>query len=79
MKKEDRQIEWKEHESQISGRIDVFGFYKRKKLFLISEEPSLYLIGTGSDLAAFLKFYKNLSRAKRGAERFLKRLQEAVK
>lgn len=79
MKKEDRQIEWKEHESQISGRIDVFGFYKRKKLFLISEELSLYLIGTGFDLAAFLKSYKNLSRAKRGAERFLKRLQEAVK
>ena len=43
------------------------------------EELNLYLVGTGFDLAAFLKSYESLSRAKRGAERFLKRLQEAVK
>lgn len=79
MKKEDRQIVWKEHKSQTSGRIDFCGFYKQKKLFLISEELNLYLVGTGFDLAAFLKSYESLSRAKRGAERFLKRLQEAVK
>lgn len=77
--KEDRQIEWKEHKSQTSGRIDFYGFYKKKKLFLISEELNLYLVGMGFLLDAFLNSYESVNGAKRGAERFLRRLQEAVK
>ena len=72
--KEDSQIKWKEHKSQTSGRIDFYGFYKKKKLFLVSEELNLYLVGMGLPLDAFINSYKSANGAQRGAERFLRRL-----
>ena len=79
MKKEDRQIEWIEHNSQKSGRSYFYGYFKAKKLFFISEELNLYLTGLRFFVDGLINHYETISSAKRGAERFLKRLQEAVK
>lgn len=72
MKKEDRQIVWK----------DNIGFYNGNRLFEIWFYPprsvyDLCFIFKGNCLG--LNRYKTLKSAKRGAERFLKRLQETVK
>lgn len=72
MKKEDRQIVWD----------DNIGFYKGKELlgiwfFPISGEIRLCLHSCGRQIE--IRPYTTVKSAKRGAERFLKRLQEAVK
>lgn len=80
MNKEDRQIEWKEH--PIGKKFCWAGFYNNKNIIdlaLIYKEgwemrlllPKSKYISVGS--------YATAKSAKRGAERFLKRLQEAVK
>lgn len=79
MKKEDRQIEWKEHKSQTFGRSYFYGYYEGKKIFYISEELNLSLTGLGFFVDGLINYYETISSAKRGAERFLRRLQEAVK
>ena len=79
MSKGDRQIEWKEHKSQTFGRSYFYGYYEGKKIFYISEELNLSLTGLGFFVDGLISYYETISSAKRGAERFLKRLQEAVK
>ena len=80
MKKEDRQIKWEELE--YHGQKYYYGFYKGKRIFLINVNCSVYLraqamIARYGDM--FISGYTTMRDAKRGAERFLKRLQEAVK
>ena len=41
MKKKDRQIVWDEHE--YHGQKYYYGFYKRKKMFLIDVKCGVYL------------------------------------
>ncbi len=77
MKKEDRQIVWEEHE--YHGQKYYYGFYKRKKMFLIDVKCSVYLRAMNTCMDMFINGYGTMRDAKRGAERFLKRLQEAVK
>ena len=69
MKKEDRQIVWKERN----------GYYKNQMLFFVirGKKFHLYLLANGREVAVM--DYTTLKAAKRGAERFLRRLQEAVK
>lgn len=75
MKKEDRQIIWK------LDWLCYAGFYKEYKIFECFEwgksqwEVNLILGGFKTKIGTYTT-YKS---AKRGAERFLKRLQEAVK
>ena len=76
MSKEDRQIVWIKHIARNSGRSYFYGYYEGKKLFFISEERCLFLV-IFSDM--FVKPYETISGAKRGAARFLRRFQEAVK
>ena len=68
MKKEDRQIVWDGNK----------GFYHGKELFSIwfapSEQRIILLF-----LEVYTKTYTTVKSAKRGAERFLKRLQEEVR
>lgn len=79
MKKEDRQIKW--DEQKYHGQKYYYGFYKGKKMFLIDVKCSVYLRAqamiTCYDI--FVNGYGTMRDAKRGAERFLRRLQEAVK
>lgn len=70
MKKEDRQIVWHKRN----------GYYKNQMLFFViigDKKFYLYLLANGREVA--IMDYATLKSAKRGAERFLKRLQEAVK
>lgn len=75
MKKEDRQIKWK------LDWLCYAGFYKGYKIFECFEwgksqwEVRLILGGFKTKIGT----YTTIKSAKRGAERFLKRLQEAVK
>ena len=75
MKKEDRQIEWK------LDWLCYAGFYKEYKIFECFEweksqwEVNLIL----GNFKTKIGTYTTCKSAKRGAERFLKRLQEAVK
>ena len=80
MKKKDRQIKWEELE--YHGQKYYYGFYKGKRIFLINVKCSVYLraqamIACYDDM--FVNGYTTMRDAKRGAERFLRRLQEAVK
>lgn len=77
MKKEDRQIVWEEYE--YHGQKYYYGFYKRKKMFLIDVKCSVYLRAMNTCMDMFVNGYGTMRDAKRGAERFLRRLQEAVK
>lgn len=68
--KEDRQIEWDSR----------YGYYKNQLLFFIatgSDKFYLYFLANGREV--MIMDYTTLTSAKRGAERFLRRLQEAVK
>lgn len=70
MNKTNRQIVW----------IENKGYYKKRFLFFIivgGEKFHLYLFANKREVA--LMDYSTFKDAKRGAERFLKRLQEAVK
>ena len=72
MNKEDRQITWD----------DNIGIYNGKKLFSIMVFPldgEILLCLNLYDLPIKIRFYATIKSAKRGAERFLRRLQEAVK
>lgn len=73
MKKEDRQIEWKKDT----------GYYKGRRLFEITEVDEgafdIYVKLTDRESFDISTWYSSKKSAKRGAERFLKRLQEAVK
>lgn len=72
MEKEDRQIMWE----------DNIGFYNGKKLFSILVFPldaDILLCLNLYDLPIKIRLYSTVKSAKRGAERFLRRLQEAVK
>ena len=77
MNKEDRQIVWEEHE--FFGNKYYCGFFKRKKMFLITVKCGLYMRGMSTLLDVPINYYTTAKSAKRGAERFLRRLQEAVK
>ena len=82
MKKEDRQIEWikPEHHTFL-----VEGYYKGKNIIDLRKneygEWGMYLVLNQVRKYFYhcIGIYKTLNDAKRGAERFLKRLQEAVK
>lgn len=73
MKKEDRQIVWKKDT----------GYYKGRKLFEISEVHegafAIYVRLAGRESFDMSTWFRLKKSAKRGAERFLKRLQEVVK
>ena len=72
MSKEDRQIKWK----------DNIGFYNGKKLFSILVFPfddEIVLCLNLYDCPIKIRLYATLKSAKRGAERFLKHLQEVIK
>ena len=73
MKKEDRQIVWKEDT----------GYYKGRRLFEITEVDegafAIYVRLTDRESFDMSTWFRLKKSAKRGAERFLKRLQEAVK
>ena len=77
--KEDRQIKWEELE--YHGQKYYYGFYKGKRIFLINVKCNVFLRAqamiTCYDM--FVNGYGTMRDAKRGAERFLRRLQEAVK
>lgn len=68
MNKTNRQIEWNGNK----------GFYNGKELFSIWFAPSKRRIILHFE-EIYTKTYSTVKEAKRGAERFLKRLQEAVK
>lgn len=72
MSKEYKQITWN----------DNIGLYNGKKLFSILVFPldgEILLCLNLYDLPIKIRLYSTVKSAKRGAERFLKRLQEAVK
>ena len=82
MKKEDRQIEW------IKSEDDIFlvkGYYKDEKIIVLRQNEygvwKMYIVleQVCEDFHHCIRIYKTLNDAKRGAERFLRRLQEAVK
>lgn len=84
MKKEDRQIVWRKDtiKHDFGRKTNCYeGFMKEIHLFDVIEEYyddlDLYLRINGN--FSFVKSFSSLKSAKRGAERFLKRLQEAVK
>ena len=82
MKKQDRQIEWIK-----SGDYTVLieGYYKGEKIIVLRQNEykrwKMYLVldQVCEDFYHRVGIYTTLNDAKRGAERFLKRLQEAVK
>ena len=80
MNKTNRQIEWVAKKDKRTALMSYYGFYNGKKLFVIEEDIMFHLIGMGilSDIPYVDAFF-TLESAKRGAERFLKHLQEAVK
>lgn len=80
MKKEDRQIVWKAKKNKVTALMSYYGFYNGKEIFVIEEDIMFHLIGMGilSDIP-YVDVFFTLESAKRGAERFLRRLQEAVK
>ena len=73
MKKEDRQIEWEKDT----------GYYKGRKLFEIFEVDegafAIYVRLTDRESFDMSNWFRLKINAKIAAERFLKRLQEAVK
>lgn len=72
MKKGGRQITWNNN----------IGIYNGKKLFSIMVFPldgEILLCLNLYDLPIKIRLYSTVKSAKRGAERFLRRLQEAVK
>lgn len=75
MKKEDRQIVWKKN------GISQDGYYKKILLFDLNfaDKVELRFFFPGSDIVSYITEYKSVKSAKCGAERFLRRLQEAVK
>ena len=82
MKKEDKQIEW------IRPKHHTFlaeGYYKGKNIIDLRKneygEWKMYLVlnQVYEDFYHRIRIYKTFTDAKRGAERFLRRLQEAVK
>ena len=78
--KQGRQIEWKAKKDKGTALMSYYGFYNGKKLFVIEEDIMFHLVGMGilSDIPYIDAFF-TLKSAKRYAERFLRRLQEAVK
>lgn len=86
MKKENRQIEWVKCDNYLPL---VEGYYRGKNIIdLIKEEEgewkmcfTLNQVGDifPRDFYHCVRIYTTLKDAKRGAERFLKRLQEVVK
>ena len=75
MNKEDRQIEWKE------DWLCEAGFYKGTRFFECVEwEKSQWQINfIFFGISKTVGTYTTIKSAKRGAERFLRRLREAVK
>lgn len=75
MKKEDRQIVLEKN------GISQNGYYKQTLLFDLNfaDKVELRFFLPGSDIASYIAEYTTVKSAKRGAARFLKRLQEAVK
>ena len=68
--KEDRQIVWDSR----------YGYYKNQDLFFIVKgRDKFYLYFFANGREAMIMDYTTVKSAKRGAERFLSRLQEAVK
>lgn len=57
------------------------GYYKRAFLFDLNfaDKVELRFFFPGCDIASAIADYTTVKSAKRGAERFLRRLQEAVK
>lgn len=82
MKKEDRQIEWIKSEDHT---FLVEGYYKGKNIIDLRKseygEWKMYLVlnHVCEDFYHHIRIYKTFKDAKRGAERLLKRLQEALK
>lgn len=80
--KEDRQIKWIKPEYHT---FLVEGYYKGKNIIDLRKneygEWKMYLVlnQVCEDFHQLVRIYTTLKDAKRGAERFLKRLQEAVK
>lgn len=69
MKKEDRQIEWHNRE----------GYYNKQELFFIAKGDKSYLYFLANGREVLITEYTTVKSAKRGAERFLRRLQETIK
>ena len=67
--RETRQIVWDEYN----------GFYRNQCLFFVLKEAMFRLYFSTNGPKMILNDYSTFKDAKRGAERFLKRLQEAVK
>lgn len=75
MKKQDRQIVWEKN------GISQDGYYKQALLFDLNfpDKVELRFFFPGCDIASAITEYTTVKSAKRGAERFLRRLQEVVK
>ena len=75
MSKKYRQIVWKKN------GISQNGYYKQALLFDLDfpDKVELRFFFPGRDIASAIAEYTTVKSAKRGAERFLKRLQEVVK
>lgn len=67
--KETRQIVW----------VEDNGFYRNQCLFFVLKEAMFRLYFSTNGTKMILNDYSTLKDAKRGAERFLRRLQEVVK
>mgnify|MGYP000994719382 CR=1 FL=1 len=82
MSKEDRQIEWIKSEDYP---FLVEGYYKGKNIIDLRKseygEWKMYLVLSQVYEVFYhrIRIYKTFNDAKRGAERFLKRLQKTVK
>ena len=74
MKRGGRQIKWEKN------GVSQNGYYKQALLFDLNllNGVELRFFFPGSDIASYITEYTTVKSAKRGAERFLKRLQEAV-
>lgn len=75
MSKGDRQIKWEKN------GISQNGYYKQALLFDLNfaDKVELRFFFPGNDIASYITEYTTVKSAKRGAERLLRRLQEAAK
>ena len=77
-KNKNNQIIWKEFHHSFYQTKFYHGFYNGEFLFYIDIDKCLFMRGMYTYIDLHLNSYKTIKSAKRGAERFLKRLQDKI-